>query len=424
MKLSNQPDIALAQEWAGELDAWIGAHGLKGFDPFDVKQHPWIRAAQTRPMLRKATTALCDRFPYASRKFLKIEETENPKAHALVALASLRFFQMDRGAHHRARAVGSLAWLLANATPGYAGLCWGYPWDIHATGLDTPARMPIGVVSAIAGQAFLLAHEVLGDASFLTDARSVAAFMLEDLPRLDGENGSYCFAYTPTDRRRVHNASLLVAEFLTRVGARTGEEALLDAARPAIRFALDHQHDDGSWYYGEWEEGEPYEPGILRMVDHHHTGFVLRALHGIHAVTNDGEILKAMQRGFAYYKQHLTQGEYHIPRNAWGLYPIDIHACAEGILCPTLLSDIVIPARTMAPLTLRWAHFFLRDKTTGVPWYRKYPFFISKLIAPRWGVAWMYFALAEYLWQSAGRDGVPTGRLDRAEAPKINQTGT
>jgi hypothetical protein len=400
MKPSNHPDIALAQEWAEELDQWIADHGLKGYDPFDVKQHPWIRATQTRPLLRKATTVLCDLFPYASRSLLGVAETENPKAFALVALASLRFYQLTDDAHHRDRAVDCLHWMRDHATPGYGGLCWGYPWDVHATGLDTPANTPIGVVSAIAGQAFLLAHEVLHDHAWLTDARSVAAFMLESLPRIPCEDDTYCFAYTPGDKRRVHNASLLVAEHLYCVAARTDEAALREAAEPALRWTLNHQHEDGSWYYGEWREDEPFESGILQMVDHHHTGFVLRSLHGIHAVTGDEAVRTAMERGFRYYRNHLTEGEYFVPRNEWGRYPIDIHACAECVLCPAVLSDTVIAARNMAQWSLRWPHFFLRDKNTGATWYRKYPFFTSKLVAPRWGVAWMYYALSEYLYHS------------------------
>ena len=48
LRLTNNPDIALAQEWIAQIHHWIAVNGLEGHDPFDVKAHPWIRAAQRR----------------------------------------------------------------------------------------------------------------------------------------------------------------------------------------------------------------------------------------------------------------------------------------------------------------------------------------------------------------------------------------
>ena len=43
----------------------------------------------------------------------------------------------------------------------------------------------------------------------------------------------------------------------------TGDQALRDAAGPALCFTLERQRDDGAWYYGEYREGEPYDRGML-----------------------------------------------------------------------------------------------------------------------------------------------------------------
>lgn len=413
MHWSNNPDLALAQEWVRVLDRHIRTHGHLGHDPFDIKQHPMIRAAQTRPLLRKASSGLGDLFPNASRRLLGIPPTENPKAFALTALGALRLHQLWGDPAHLKLALENLAWLERNATPGFAGPCWGYPFDITATGLHTPKGTPVLVVSAIAGFAFLAAHAATGDQRHLDTARGIAAFVLRDLPPMPEDDGTHCLPYTPSDQRRVHNASLLGAELLARVAEHTGEADLLARALPAVAFTLQRQHGDGSWFYGEWRDSEPFERGILEFVDHHHTGFVLRSLHGIAAAlpaaqteTRDA-CASALKKGFAFYKERLHTGAYFQPRNLHAAWPVDIHMCAESLLCPAVVKDQVLAARGMAPLSLKWAHWYLRDPKTSLPWYRKYPLFTSKITFPRWGTAWMYYALAEYLYRHQDLDTTP-----------------
>jgi hypothetical protein len=420
MKPSNHPDIGLAQEWVLDLDSWIRAHGLKGYDPFDVKAHPAIRAQQTHPLRRKATTLLCDVFPYWIRERLNIPQTENAKAFALVAMGSLRLHEIEKEGQsplfdsapqlsqgvasksgdcpYLGQALDCLEWVRAHSSEGYSGLCWGYPFDVFGTGVDTPAGTPISVVSAIAGEAFVHAYRVTGEESYLRDARSICDFLLQDLPRLKGSLPGYCFAYTPSDQRRVHNASLLTAEHLMRVWAVTQEEALREAALPAIEFSLAAQREDGAWPYGDYAEGDPYEPALMSLVDHHHTGFVLRSIYGIHTAAPDPRLEDALRKGWNFYRKKLFT-EIGQPLTEHGRWPVDIHACAEGILCPAVLSawrknTIVIGTRT-----LRWSHFYMRSRVDQTPYYRKYPRFTSKLLCTRWGLAWMYRAMAEYYYQ-------------------------
>mgnify|MGYP002633008803 CR=1 FL=1 len=398
MKPSNDPFVALAQEWIGQLDTWVDTHGLCGYDPFDVKQHPFIRNAQSSYFKRKLTSGLCDLAPYASRRLLKIAPTENAKSHALMALGRMRLYELDEGEEQLELAKGHLAWLKANALVDFGGLCWGYPFSTEAKGLVTTKDTPVLVVSAIAGEAFLAMYALTKEEEYLADARRIAQFILDDLPRMEQGNGQYCFSYTPGDRRRVHNANLMAVHHLMAVAVHTDEDDLREAAAPALAYTLGCQHTDGAWYYGEWDETEPFEQGILNMIDHHHTGFVLRSLSAIHDITGDKKQLESIRKGFTYFRNYLTEGEYCVPVNSYGKYPIDIHACAEGILCPSVLTGKVMIARGMAGQMLRWTHWEMRDKKTGAPYYRKYPKFKSKLICPRWGVAWMFRAMAEYLY--------------------------
>lgn len=396
LRLTNERDIHLAQEWIVQLHAWIVRNGLQGHDPFDVKAHPCIAKAQHRPWLRKGTTALCDLFPNLSRRVLRIPPAVNPKALALTAIGHLRLFQITGDALHLENGRACLERLESTALPGYSGMCWGYPFPMHATGLACPPDVPVAVVCAIAGEAFLLAYDILQQAHYLDAADSIRAFMLNDLPRMDCGGETWCFGYTPRDRRRVHNANLLVVEHLIRTAQRMNTPERAAELEPALAFSLSAQRDDGAWPYGAHAEGEPFEAGLMRLVDHHHTGFVLRSLYGINAVKQDESINTRIRTGYRYYKKLIRPNG--MPVNEYGAWPVDIHACAEGILCNSVLLHEVSGAENNAVLVMRWTHSRLRDNTTGAPWYRKYPLFTSHIVFPRWGVAWMYRALAEYLF--------------------------
>ncbi len=395
---SNDPDIALAEEWLAELEAWIHTHGTLGPDPFDVKAHPWLRALQGYPLLRRASTVLCDAFPHLTRRLLSIAPTENPKTHALLAIGDLRLYQLTGDAHYQHQAVEHLQWLLDHAHPGFNHLCWGYPFAVKAQGLDTTPHAPVCVVGAIAGEAFLLAHEVIGQAPYRAAATAIARHFLEEVPIYPASDSACCFCYGPEDYRRVHNANLLVAQHLLEVAVLNDDPSMAQTAVRAVQFSLDHQRPDGAFPYGHHQSSDPYEAGLLNVVDHHHTGFVLRSLAAINRHADNAVIRGALRRGYAYYKTTLYTRD-GMPRTESACYPVNIHACAEAILCPTLLSNEMMGTKKQAVLALRWTWSALRNPKDGAPYYRKYWGFTSKITHPRWGVAWMYRTLAEYLWR-------------------------
>jgi hypothetical protein len=397
---SNDPDIALAQEWLGELEAWLAAHDTVGYDPFDIKAHPRIRALQARPLLRKMATVLCDAIPVASRRWLGIAPTENPKTHALLAIGRLRLHQLTGDTATLAGALGHLDWLRDHACAEFSGPCWGYPFAVHGVGVDIPAHSPIAVVSAIAGEAFLLAHRITGALEHREAAQSIARHFMEDLPHLAETESAFCFAYGLQDCRAVHNANLLVAQHLLEVAVLTDDEAMARTALRAVQFTLNAQRPDGAFPYGEVLPGSNHEAGLMSLVDHHHTGFVLRSLAAINVHAQNTVIKESLKRGYAFYKTLLDASG--LPHGEQVVYPVDIHACAEAILCHATLEKDFMGARQLSTLAMRWTWALMRDTHDGAPHYRMYKGFTSKIAYPRWGVAWMYRALAEYLWRFDG----------------------
>ena len=394
---SNDPDIALAQEWLGELESWLAVHGTLGPDPFDIKAHPRLRDLQNKPLLRKTATVLCDAFPFASRRWLGIAPTENPKTHALLAIGRLRLHQLKGDAAMLGAALAHLQWLHDRTCTGHSGLCWGYPFSVKGAGVDIPAHSPIAVVSAIAGEAFLLAHAVTGIPEHLEAALSIAWHFMDDLPRLSETDAAFCFAYGPEDRRSVHNASLLVAQHLLEVAVLTEDEPMARTALRAVQFTLNEQRPDGAFPYGALMPGAHHEADLMALVDHHHTGFVLRSLAALNVHAQNVVIKDALKRGYTFYKTLLDSSG--MPHGEHGVYPVDIHACAEAILCHATLEKEFMGARQQSTLALRWTWSAMRNPATGAPHYRKYKGFSSKVAYPRWGVAWTYRALAEYLWR-------------------------
>ncbi len=397
---SNDPDIALAQEWLGELDAWLATHGTVCYDPFDIKSHPRIRALQESPFHRKTNTVLCDAFPKASRRWLGVAPTENPKTHALLAIGRLRMHQLTGDAAPLDHALAHLQWLSDHASSGYSGLCWGYPFAVKGAGVDIPAHSPIAVVSAIAGETFLLAHRITGAPGHLEAAQSIARHFMDELPRLGESERALCFAYSPKDRRAVHNANLLVAQHLLEVAVATDDEPMARAALRAVQFTLDAQRPDSAFPYGAMLPGARQEAALMDLVDHHHTGFVLRSLAAINVHAQSLVVKNALKRGYTFYRGLLDASG--MPHGEHGAYPVDIHACAEAILCHSTLEKDFMGARQQSTLGLRWAWACMRDPKDGAPHYRKYKGFTSKMAYPRWGVAWVYRALAEYLWRFDG----------------------
>lgn len=401
LTLANNRDVHIAQEWVVQLHRLVEASDGRGFDPFDIKAHPLLQGLQNKPLLRKTSTVLSDAFPHLLRKLLRVSPSLNPKTPALFALGHLRLYQLTTDNCHLDSAKACLHTLeeLSVETPS-GGLGWGYPFPVSGAGVALAPHTPVTVATAIAGSAFLQAAEITREERWLDTARKNLRFFMEDLPRLECDNNRWCFAYASGDERRIHNANLLALEHILQTARLAEEEDLSEEILPALQFSLDAQAEDGSWPYGAWHSGEAFERGLMKLVDNHHTGFVLRSLHGI----DEGQpglvpdMDARIRKGYRFYRRLFTPSGR--PLEGARRWPVDIHAAAEGILCPSILSERIRGTMNDALATLRWTHQHMRDADSSAPWYRLYPLFSSRILYTRWSLAWMYRALAEYVYAS------------------------
>src|SRR5690606_32942196 len=216
-------------------------------------------------------------------------------------------------------------------------------------------------------------------------------------------DGTFCFSYTPLDRRGVHNASLLAASLLARLARLDGHDALADDALPAARFSARAQRPDGSWPYGLGARNG--------WVDSFHTGYVLVALRDIGAALGTDEFDDAIDRGLDYWKRAFLIGPA-VGFHAGSPYPIDAHAVAHAILMLLELRDRDPEALVIAERLADWVVREMRDPA-GHYHYLRTPRGTNRIPYMRWVQAWMLLALSELAlsrrWNGFEREGA-TGR--------------
>jgi hypothetical protein len=319
---------------------------------------------------------------------LRIGATRNPKAVALFLSAAARA-PVPSGPSDAAStreavpALGAALEASRSAVGGAAG--WGYPFPWQGRSFFLPAGTPTVVVTAFAGEALLDAHAATGEGRFLEAALDACRFVLEGLNRSQDSTG-VCLSYSPLDRTRVFNASLLGARLLTLAGERAGRSDLVRQAGPLISYAVARQRADGSWAYGEARH--------QGWTDSFHTGFVLGALDVYGRATGDPATRTALDRGLEFYATRLfgPAGEpYYYPERR---HPYDIHSAAQGVLTFLQVRDRSPEFAERARAVGRWMVRTMLDPE-GFFYYQVRRGRTVKTPYMRWSQAWGVRALAE-----------------------------
>jgi rhamnogalacturonyl hydrolase YesR len=381
-----------------QLLNWIERNGYAGWDPYDIKGKKWVIGLADRGRhsfffryLRETVYEFFYRFPLSSRKALKIKPAINPKAMGLFASAYLQLYQVSGKKKHLLSSHECLDWLIGNASGQGPGMGWGYPFDWQSDKL-IPAHTPNGIVTTAAGDAFWRFYKHYGDKKYLDYCERIAQF-LSSLPvdRMDGDK--LCFSYTPAQKNHVHNLNLFVAEFLIKTGMELKNQRWTEMGNQAVNYTLNDQLENGSFDYN----GPPEKP--LRFIDHYHTGFVLRMLYSIWEFTGREDVYSATEKCLQHYVGNFFE-DGTIPKLLpHRKYRIDIHSCAESIICLSELSGTWPQYLPIAHRVLNWTidnlqdpsgyfHYgYLKSRFTGRIYRSRIPYI-------RWGQAWMLKAFS------------------------------
>lgn len=374
------------------LAAWCRERDYAGHDPFDALNSRLFQATPFKHsrVARLIWTQFFKRSPVNLRKIARVPVERNAKGTALFALAALANFRRTRAKDAEVEARALLDKLLAARLEGWSGAAWGYNFDWQGRAFFAQKGTPTIVPTAFAARALVEAARDTGDESYLRAARSACDFILNDLPRSEEEDAEVCWSYSPIDRTRVFNASLLAAETLCSVGALTGEDHLCELAVRGARYVAKRQRADGSWAYGA--------DGYQSWADNFHTAFVLTSLARIMAFYPScrAEFLDATRRGYEFWRERffLTNGwpKYFHDR----LYPADAHSAGAAIVALLEFQELDREAPALAQKIAHWAIQNLRD-TRGFFYYQRRRFYTVRTPYMRWSQAWMLYALARLL---------------------------
>ena len=380
----------LAEESLGRLRAHLDRSGFAGHDPYDALNSPLLRALSLgRKAPRIAFTQILRRLPWNLRPLLGIRPGLNPKALGLFLGGYSRLAGRDLASPHRPTVERLVELLEETRSRGCPGHGWGYNFDWQSRAFYVPRGTPTVVNSAFVGHALLDAFEIAGVERGLEMALPVRDFVLRGLHRT-GDATSSAFSYTPLDRLPVHNASLLGASFLVRLGRLSPDAEGRAAALAALRWSCERQRPDGSWPYAE--------TGYQSWVDSFHTGFVLESIHRFLEAGEGGEWREGFERGVRFYAERffLADGTPRYYHDA--TYPIDVHCPAQALAFFSLLA----PAHAeLVERVLRWMVGNLQDPR-GHFCFRKGRLFVNRIPYVRWGQAWAFHALCRFLHEGSG----------------------
>jgi len=384
------------------LEQWIKKQRYQGYDPYDIKGHPYIHKLFSGKSVfskypRHLMLQIIDRYPFLLRKGFKIGPEINPKAMGLFMTAYARLYQIHGREQFLNQGLDCAEWLLKHPSGGYPGLSWGYPFDWQSV-VFIPKETPSGVVTSVAGEGFLLLYEITGQEKFLDACLKIGEFFTQALRVTFRDNDQVCFSYTPIDDFRVHNANLFVGEFLARVGQLADKQEWIEIGRQCGNFAVSDQNPDGSLCYWAKPQQDSHSGGVCR-IDHYHTGFEIRKLYGLWKVTGDHVFQKAYQAYWDFYKNNFIGRDFFPKMTPENYYPVNIHSCAEAILLCSVLAPDHKECEEMARKFIDWTftHMMIRHGEFRYM-IKKTPFGRLKIDIPfiRWNQAWMFRALTEF----------------------------
>jgi len=369
-----------------QLTRWLEQHDYRGYDTFDGLSAVYLRplTLETK-FLRTVLQQAVRRFPVNLRPLLGIRTCHSSKGMGFLARGFMRLHACTGEEHWSEKANLALQWLLRNESTGYHGASWGNHFDYQSRSFYLPRGVPTVVWTALIGHAFLDGYDHFKSSEYLETGVRACEHILHDLNAYPQGEGA-CINYIPGVECQIHNANTLGGGLLARVFRYTGEATYLTAARRAMQYTAQNQHQDGSWWYGERAD--------LRWVDNFHTAYVLDCFKYYAECTGDDKFDNNIDRGYHYWKStfFLEDGtpKYYNHKTL----PIDIQCCSQAIDTLVFFANRDPGSLSLALRIGLWTVRNMQD-ATGYFWYRRYSsWLVNRTPTLHWGQATMLCALA------------------------------
>lgn len=380
-------EINVIKDVTQKLLAYCRTNNWAGYDPYDALNSKLFNAVPLFKfkLFRLVLTQAVKRSPVNLRPLLLVPKGHNPKGIALF-LSSLT--RLNRLGLARSEEIFGLAQLLLELrTPDTLYSSWGYNFPWQTRGILVPLGTPNIICTTFAAEALLDVWELTNNSIWLKTAESAANYIFDKL-LFRKPNSEIFFSYTPLGQSQIHNANLLGAALIARIGRITDNNKYIINSLEAASYSVNRQNKDGSWYYGE----SPAQ----KWIDNFHTGFNLVALNRIARFAETKDFTKAINHGFQYYKENLflKNGTPKYFNNS--VYPIDIHCVAQGIITFAEFFNGSSENLDFARLILFWSLKNMWDHS-GYFYFQQKRFYKVKTSFIRWSQAWMLLALSAYL---------------------------
>jgi len=287
--------------------------GWKGFDPYDGLLSPLSRLPI--PIYKLLFQQVVKRSPLWIRKMLFISKDHNPKGLALF----LWTYSLI-GEEHKAQRVLRILLDRKSDLPN-DHLAFGYNFDWQSSVFYAPAYTPNIIATSFSIFALKEANERLGWNFNLRRFRWAYENVFH---RFRDENGRLWFSYTPDDRRRIFNSSILGAVAYVHTG---GD---LEILRDVVGTLVFYQREDGSWPYGlgHWR---------MNYIDNVHTAYNLWGLVWARNILKDVTLDGVIKRGVGFYLKNLFDRE-GLPIGRIGRRGWETHDLAASVLTLLMFS--------------------------------------------------------------------------------------
>ena len=322
-----------------------------------------------------------------------------PIADAHYAMGFAFLYEATEDSSYLDQAIHFLRELKGSRCGGFKEYCWGYPYDWVTRNGTIRQQTPLITTTPYAFEAFLQVSKLDPKKEWTEILESIVRHVCTDIKDFKtSQEGNSC-SYTPFDTGGVINAAAYRAFLLTSASQFLANNDYWKIAERNLRFVLENQNVDGSWYYAT--------DGVRDFVDHFHTCFVMKALAKIHSLTGHKGCEEALARGIGYYLENLFDDEglpkpfAKAPRLT--VYKRELYDYAECINLCLLLKDRSPVLATKLQLVLddvlsNWI------KPDGSFRSRRLRFGWDNVPMHRWAQSQMFRSLAYYLCEASKRE--------------------
>lgn len=371
------------------LSKYIKEENYKGYDPYDILSSPIFKLPilKSNKIIRFFSQQLFRRVPINLRSIFGIKKEINPVTLGLCiqSYTYLSFLDEVNKDFYLSEIKDLLNKLIDLSSKGYSGYCWGYNFDWEARYAKIPAYTPTVVATGLITNGLFEYYKLTQNQQVKDILISSANFVLNDLNR-SYEGDTFCFSYSPNDQQKVYNATMKGARLLVQVYSITQNKYYLDEAEKTVRFVVNNQNKDGSWFYSKGD--------ARKWVDNFHTAYVLDALDDFINLSGMAQYKVYLTRGLNYYIQNLFTPDGKPKYYSGKFYPVDSTEVAQSAITLTRFGFI-----NQAKFVLNFALENLYSRR-GYFYYQKTRFITHKTSFMRWSNAYFLLAFSYFLFKN------------------------